>query len=80
MGKSSKVYPVSKITSIKHETPPVVVSHQLMHGCFAACLTLTQVFKAVSCSALVTVRGRVQQDDQDMDLMLEKSELKSLAL
>lgn len=51
-----------------------------MHGCFAACLTLAQVFKAVSCSVLVTVRGKIEQDDQDMDLMLEKSELKSLAL
>lgn len=51
-----------------------------MHGCFAACLTLAQVFKAVSCSVLATVRGKVEQDDQDMDLMLEKSELKSLAL
>lgn len=35
---------------------------------------------AVSSSALVTVRGKVEQDDQDMDLMLEKSEQKSLGL
>lgn len=35
---------------------------------------------AVTSSALVTVRGKVEQDDQDMDLMLEKSEQKSLGL
>lgn len=34
----------------------------------------------VSSSALVTVRGKVEQDDQDMGVMLEKYELKSLAL
>lgn len=31
-------------------------------------------------SVLVTVRGKVEQDDQDMGLMLKKYELKSLAL
>lgn len=34
----------------------------------------------VSSSALVTMRGKVEQEDQDMDLMLKKYELKSLAL
>ena len=51
-----------------------------MHDCFAVCLTLTQVFMEVSSSSLVTVRGKVEQYDQDMGVMLEKYELKSLAL
>lgn len=79
MGKTSKVYPVSNKHQV-YKHPPMVVSHYLIRSCFAVCLTLTQVFMEVSSSALVTMRGKVEQEDQDMDLMLKKYELKSLAL